>query len=353
MVIAYLVLTKRPTWSRLDAWKNGAPAVTTIGLSILSLAILIALKSHEARSVELLMCKALLEPCRKTSWFDTSLLEDRDLQAAIAMLFVTCVLVLSGRRWTFGIPLGILIFGPLVIGEYPQVITGGGWMNPWKGGAIEFCLLALPAAVLAFNSKKSEPIWKTDLAASLFVIGLALIAIKTWDFLVDADISSITVVGSIFSVGLLASKRKSYRILIALVAVAPIFFARSNHGMNIWYGSPQIGALSVLYIPFFLGLSAQPLGSFFTKLQRSPRNLLIIVNGLNITDAIFTAAAIHIGTAVEANPIVRWIGLPLKIIGVLVLSIVIARCKPKLLIIPLAVLMAVFIYHLTGIFTYA
>lgn len=104
--------------------------MTTIGLSILSLAILIALKSHEARSVELLMCKAILEPCRKTSWFDASLLVNRDLQAAIAMLFVTCVLVRSGRRWTFGIPLGILIFGPLVIGEYPQVITGSGWMNP-------------------------------------------------------------------------------------------------------------------------------------------------------------------------------------------------------------------------------
>lgn len=324
--------------------------MTTIGLSILSLAILIALKSHEARSVQLLTCDALSEPCRKTSWFDASLLVNRDLQAAIATMFVTCVLARSGRRWTFGIPLGILIFGPLVIGEYPQVITGSGWINPWKGGAIEFCLMALPAAALAFNSKKSEPIWKTDPVASLFVIGLAFIAAKTWDFFVDFDISSITVVGSIFSVGLLVSNRKSDRIL---AAVAPILFARSYLGMSVWSGRSQIEVLFILYIPFFLGLSATPLGSLFTKLQQSPRNLLVVVNGLNIADAIFTAAAIHIKTAVEANPIVQWIGLPFKIIGVLAMSMVVARYKPRLLIIPLTVLMGVFTYHLTGILTYA
>jgi len=80
----------------------------------------------------------------------------------------------------------------------------------------------------------------------------------------------------------------------------------------------------------------------------SPLTLLVVVNVLNIADAVFTWVLVRRGTGEELNPIVDAIGLPGKVLGVAIGTYVLYRIKPDSLrwaLIPLAAIVA---YHVMG-----
>ena len=78
-------------------------------------------------------------------------------------------------------------------------------------------------------------------------------------------------------------------------------------------------------------------------------SLLVAVNVLNVADALFTQFAINARQATELNPLVRSVGLPAKIAGVGLLSWLLYRKRPALLLIPAAALLVVLAYHLSGL----
>lgn len=80
----------------------------------------------------------------------------------------------------------------------------------------------------------------------------------------------------------------------------------------------------------------------------SPLRLLVMVNVLNIADAVFTWVLVRHGTGEELNPIVDAIGLPGKVVGVAVGTYMLYRIKPDSLrwaLIPVAAIVA---YHVMG-----
>jgi hypothetical protein len=84
--------------------------------------------------------------------------------------------------------------------------------------------------------------------------------------------------------------------------------------------------------------------------HRAIRDLLL-VNGLNVVDAVSTWLLLERGTGVELNPVINLIGLPAKIALVAVSSIVLYRVRPQALrwlALPLAAVVA---YHAFGIAT--
>lgn len=80
----------------------------------------------------------------------------------------------------------------------------------------------------------------------------------------------------------------------------------------------------------------------------SPLALLLAVNLLNVADAALTVLWIEMGIAVEANPVVDLIGFPAKVVGVAIGSYVVYRLRPRWLLVPIAALALVCVYHVAG-----
>jgi len=93
----------------------------------------------------------------------------------------------------------------------------------------------------------------------------------------------------------------------------------------------------------------QPLAWLLQRLEKRPFQLLVAVNLLNLVDAVMTAAAVRSGEAVEANPLIRFAGLPTKVLFVGVLTWLLYRRRPSALVWPTAVLLCVAGYHFSGI----
>jgi len=79
-----------------------------------------------------------------------------------------------------------------------------------------------------------------------------------------------------------------------------------------------------------------------------PRRALLLLNALNVVDAVFTAFAVRTEGAVEANPFVRVIGLPAKIVLVGALSLLVFRVRPRALAWLTLTLAGVLVWHLAG-----
>ena len=85
-----------------------------------------------------------------------------------------------------------------------------------------------------------------------------------------------------------------------------------------------------------------------TTPMTSPLTLLVVVNALNIADAVFTWVLLRRGTGEELNPVIDVIGLPGKVIAVAIGTYVLYRIKPDSLrwaLIPVASIVA---YHVMG-----
>lgn len=335
---------------RVGPWSH-AERFGNLAVLVLSLTLLLLLKGTEARNIQArYFCNLPEEPCPRIPLVDLHIVTEQSFQVVIAVLVASCLVARGGRRWVCMLPFASLIFGPVAFGEPPLALFGGGWMQPWKGGIIELVLLCLPVAVVAHQSKRLRPMTGAERTAVLFVVLLAIIAAKAWSFLVRQDPTSLTVLAAIFLLGLSVPDRHRDRWILLLL---PVLFARLHLGTNVWPGAAGIAVFLVLSGPLLLGMAAQPLARLFATIERRPTGLLPAVNGLNITDATLTALAVRSGSAIEANPLVRWAGLPLKIMVVLIASTAVARRKPDALLVPCAILAAVLAYHLVGLLVFS
>ena len=91
-----------------------------------------------------------------------------------------------------------------------------------------------------------------------------------------------------------------------------------------------------------------PARSALATLAGSPLALLLTVNVLNVLDAALTVLWIEMGIALEANPVVDAIGFPAKVVAVAIGSYVVYRLRPRWLLVPIAALAAVCVYHVVG-----
>jgi len=93
----------------------------------------------------------------------------------------------------------------------------------------------------------------------------------------------------------------------------------------------------------------EPLVVAFRSLRDRPVWLVVAVNALNVADAIMTQVAVRSGGALELNPLVRFGGLPLKIVLVAALTWILFRRRPSALLWPAVALAWVVCYHLSGL----
>lgn len=75
----------------------------------------------------------------------------------------------------------------------------------------------------------------------------------------------------------------------------------------------------------------------------------LVLNALNVLDALLTSYVLRWGIAVEGNPLIGVIGLPGKVILVAIAGWILAQLKPRALLIPITALVLVALWTLSGV----
>lgn len=82
--------------------------------------------------------------------------------------------------------------------------------------------------------------------------------------------------------------------------------------------------------------------------RRTGLALLLVLNALNLLDAVLTYTLISAGVAREGNPVVEWMTLPGKVVFVAALSVVLWKLRPQALVVPAVAYAALVCYTLVG-----
>lgn len=107
-------------------------------------------------------------------------------------------------------------------------------------------------------------------------------------------------------------------------------------------------AAPFLCVALFRGW-AETVDEAIIEMQERAMGALMLLNGLNLLDAILSDAAIGARTARELNPLVMAIGGPAKLALVAVLSGLLFWKRPKALVYPALVFITLIAYHAAGL----
>jgi hypothetical protein len=128
------------------------------------------------------------------------------------------------------------------------------------------------------------------------------------------------------------------------VGVVLVAVAISVHSMVLGY-LPALAFLAVGGFP----QAALVLAETIHEAKAHPIGALVLLNVLNVLDAVLSDAAIGAGVARELNRLVLAIGTPAKIVLVAVCSCLLLWRRPQALMWPTLAFVALAAYHLTGL----
>ena len=299
------------------------------------------------------------------------------------------VLVAAGRRRTYALPavawfLLSLMHGADLIRLIHPVPIGIGWMrmpaasiadpswwmNAWVGSVIDFVLALLPAAVLASGLRRAGtlslgerrplvdlPWGEGQRLASLAAFALCgfVLVLTMYTAAVAQDArypwAQVPIMLPLFLFGLLLGTRRRD---LAWAAVAVPVMVQLD-----WYSVAFPGSSSVVHAVLFtmpfvgvtaLGIAPGPAARALDRLRRTPLSALVLLNVLNVADAVLTWLAIDSHQASEANPVVRMLGLPAKVMLVAAISLVLYRRRPRALAWTVLIFLGVMAWHVAGIY---
>jgi len=276
------------------------------------------------------------------------------------------ILVRLGFRVLWVLPAVLFSLVPWLATYHTPQFVGQGWyalvgfghvslfVGYCLGAAVDTVLVLAPAGtwVGSVAPRPRRRVTFTDAVAVAIIAGAVVVGLRAME-VVDNSGPGAGVVWSVCIFALLASTSRPWwpwaPVAVAL-AVSGVFGSVSGYvGLGSTVSSDAVTAAPVVLCAFFASCW-EPLSSAMRRSEESPLALLVAVNVLNIADALFTQFAVRAGQATELNPLVRTIGLPAKILGVGLLSWLLYRKRPALLLIPAAALLVVLAYHVSGLF---
>jgi hypothetical protein len=295
-----------------------------------------------------------------------------------ALLLAGVTIGRRGPRFTIAVPLVVWVVGPLLAGwlggahgpgqspvplpvglEWSRLSATAGGFGAWLGACVDGALILAPAFALTLLAPpSSEPSSRpprptsSDIAAIAFgVFGLLLVVelprlygVQTLGFVDD-----LVPYAAMFAFGAALPRwRWRWPAVVAVPMLATNEFAQ----WAVWHTPVSLMSVARAVLPYLaatgFGASIKPLIRLFRRLAAHPTEALIACNVLNVTDALLTAIGVHGGIAVESNPLVNAMGLPLKILLVALVSLALARTRPRALVWPCAALAGVVVWHLAG-----
>jgi hypothetical protein len=300
------------------------------------------------------------------------------LYGAIAYLVVSLAgtaIAGRGHRYLFTLPATALILVSVLPSPHQPQALGLEWTiqcwapttcswpwfaYPWVGAFVDLALVLVPGALVARSVPARRWPGSADAPAVAAILTAAATAATAWWALeairmyVDpATLGAVAVLGLVLGV-----TRPWWPWLHVVFAAFTVGFLGLVLDFLLWpdpgyrLGDALPYALEELWPVVAIGVVAsawQPLAWMIRTLQHRPLRLLIAVNALNVVDAVMTFLAVRSGGAFEANPVVRFAGLPAKIIVVGLLTWLLYRRKPSALVWPFAALLWVAGYHVAGI----
>jgi len=297
-------------------------------------------------------------------------------------------LALAGRRHLWALPaiawfaMSFYVGGvghvphpwPLGMGWAPPpgtpINSPAWWAQPWAGALVDYGLALLPGAVIAATISAAAPERASGLGAvagrlrAVRVRPEAALAFVLCCFFVWLAITSSTEAtdptqpwsaaqGLLppFLFGLLLGSTRP-RLLWAAIAV-PVLFEIQVYDL-IGQTAQATATAAMAVVPYVamcaVGVAYRPLTRAFERLRDAPLAALILLNVLNVADAVLTWIAVRSHQAVEANPVVRTLGLPAKILIVALIGLFLYRLRPRAIVWAVAILVAVIAWHVAGLY---
>jgi Domain of unknown function (DUF5658) len=353
--------------------------VATLGGLVAFLLIQTALAAHNAGVAREAIDLGWLEPSPfdRVTW--ASRLSTALPYGAVSYLVLSLAgsaIAGRGHRLLFGLPALALIFVPVLPSPHQPHAIGLEWViqcyapvkcswpwfaHPWVGAFVDLALVLVPGGVVGRSVPARRWPGSTDVPVIAAILTAAATAGTAWWAL--AAIRSYVdpaMLGTVAGFGLVLGVTRPWWPWLHVVFAAFAFgFFGLMLDLLLW-PDPSYGlgdalpyALGELWPIVAVGLIAsawQPLAWAIRKLQARPLRLVIAVNVLNVVDAVMTSLAVRSGGAFEANPIVRLVGLPAKVVLVGLLTWLLYRRKPSALVWPFGALLCVAGYHVAGIF---
>jgi hypothetical protein len=316
-----------------------------------------------------------------------------DLARYLGLSLAGITLVFRGRRKLFWVPAVAYVGAPLLfgwgdhncelLGRLPAAV-GEGW-RPFSSGCdssvaagwgpamLELALVLVPAVALAMMIRSGSvassrrafaPASEKELTAfqiaSLVLAGFAVWALLwAWQLAGTRPSPFLPQLPKVLALVAFGVLLATLRPRIAWTLPAAAVLLATGWASLLVFGAGFSGtgwaevASSLPYTAPFLALPVfaamwEPVARGFHALADKPRRALLLLNTLNVVDAMFTALAVRTEGAVEANPFVRAIGLPAKVVLVGMLSLLVFRVRPRALAWLTLVLAGVLIWHLAG-----
>jgi hypothetical protein len=293
----------------------------------------------------------------------------------VTFSLVAVAIARRGHRWLFVLPaasyvlIGALDPGsahhPTALGfEWNLQCFAGGcdrWFShPWIGPLVDLALVLIPGCLVAFRFPAHRRPTKRDapsLAALLVTLGVVTLA--GWTIAVveaRVDIPSLVSVGAMgITIGIARPWWPWLHVLFGAFVTGALttivwFIILNDPSYSELSALPYLAARTWPMVAIALLASAwQPVASVLRRSRDRPLSLALAVNVLNVADAVLTATAVRGGYGVEANPFVRFGGLPGKVLLVGILTWLLYRRQAKALLWPAAALLLVLCYHVAGI----
>jgi hypothetical protein len=264
----------------------------------------------------------------------------------------------------FGLPHGLSWLQP--IGRQWQVACFDNcpeiWFGyPWVGAVFDLVLVLIPAVVVAWTvrSRRWPGLVDPSLVAAVGLAAGLMVLVYRTTVVVTHPLEA-RVAWALAAFALAAGARRPWW------PWAHLLWAATTTGVlaELWYlvlpdpSSPISLSQTLLYItealaPFLviaiLGSSWTLVATALRKGISRPLALVTALNFLNLSDALLTWFAVESGGAQELNPFVRVLGLPFKLVAVGALSLLLYRRRPAALVWPIAALLWVLCYHVSGI----
>ena len=292
---------------------------------------------------------------------------------------VGAVIASRGHRLLFVLPAASFVFVAAIgsgYGHQPQAIgtqwqiqcfsmnlaCSGPWFaHPWFGPLVDLALVLIPGWVVAVRVRPRR--WPGVIdppakAASLTTV--ALVAMAGWTIAVIESSVNLPAVAAVGAFGIVIGIARPWWPWLHVLFATLVVGSLASLAGSFLFPYPGFSVLDALHYEavvawpvVVIGLIAsgwQPLAWLLRRLQERPLRLVIAVNLLNVVDAVMTTLVVRSGGAIEANPLVRFGGLPLKIVLVGVLTWLLYRRRPASLVWPAAALLWVACYHVSGIF---
>ena len=268
------------------------------------------------------------------------------------------------------LPLAVFLVTPLLLppaGAGPRLPEAlGAWAGPlaspervWLGAAVDAALVLLPLLAWRLMPRRRAAAASSHLDAPT-VVALAWSGAAIWLVMYFRDLSvglgtsraDLPTVGALFVIAAATGALGVGDLLVLALVTLSL-------GTSMLYPilQGQLPSWSADLVPALpeaaatiAGLCWRPLRAAIRSFQhRAPVSIAMAVNALNVADVVLTRFDLHHLHAIEANPVVRLIGWPIKLLVVAVATWYLQKVRPTALVWPLLALAGVLAWHLGGI----